>query len=735
MNKLLTLCAAGFIACSLSTIQAANAIWDGLTGVPGNWTADNWSGGGGTAGAPSSGDELFFGGNTTTVTNNDFASGTFGTIRLTNNGTAGRTTAFTLGGNDASLGTIITTPIADPASAITDVISLNIHSASDNRDINSGSNHHLRLTGTITGQNFVFGGPGDTTLTALNAFTGFLATAGSVTIHTLGNEGTTSSVGTGATLQIGASNTTSTLNYIGSGSTSDRRVQIGSISNVGGTNADPGTGAATITNNGTGALQLNHASFNIINFRPSSTRILTLGGTNTDDNRITGVIADHNATGGKIALTKADAGNWRLDGLNTFTGDVNIDGGTLQITARANAVNPTASGLGDLSVARTINVNNGATLVVGDGGNSDVLGNVTSQITAQISVNGGTLISRGFNSVNTFNNISLNGATMTADGGQPKGSIILNGTVSVGGSTPSTMNHVSNGNNGYYTLSNVGANGRTTMFNVTDATSSPDADLIISSVLKNGFSNQAIASNLRKTGAGTMSLTGNNEYTGTTTVQDGKLIIDGLVAGDLSVAPGAELGGSGTLTGNTTISGNHSPGSSPGIQTFGGDLDYTGVAPSVTWELLDNTTTNQPNPNAVYDQVIVGGNLDFQVGTTLDVVLDSLGSTVDWANVFWTTDQSWLLYDVAGTLSNPGNLTLGTVSLDAGGASLAVAQPGASFSLSDNGQDLFLTFTAVGAAVPEPGTWALFLLILGIGSWQVRQKTELFNRSLDRKSA
>ena len=59
-----------------------------------------------------------------------------------------------------------------------------------------------------------------------------------------------------------------------------------------------------------------------------------------------------------------------------------------------------------------------------------------------------------------------------------------------------------------------------------------------------------------KNGGGTWVISGDNSYTGTTTVTAGKLFIDGdqtSATGDVTVSSGATLGGTGTLGGNTTI--------------------------------------------------------------------------------------------------------------------------------------------------------------------------------------
>jgi autotransporter-associated beta strand protein len=65
-------------------------------------------------------------------------------------------------------------------------------------------------------------------------------------------------------------------------------------------------------------------------------------------------------------------------------------------------------------------------------------------------------------------------------------------------------------------------------------------------------------------------LTGNNTYSGATTVSAGRLKVNGILgSGSLSVAANAWLMGTGTINGPVTVSGTLAPGSSPGVITLG----------------------------------------------------------------------------------------------------------------------------------------------------------------------
>ena len=234
---------------------------------------------------------------------------------------------------------------------------------------------------------------------------------------------------------------------------------------------------------------------------------------------------------------------------------------------------------------------------------------------------------------------------------------------------------------------------------------------------------------ITKIGSGTLTLSGDNTYTGATNVNAGTLLINGSTSNTSLVTVGINgtLGGTGTVGGNTTISGIHSPGNSignsPGIQTFIGDLSYVNGGtpnPTVNWKLASNTTTVGANPTANFDQIIVmWGNLDFTHTTNLNLSFNGVGSTVLWSDSLWDFNQSWLLYDLIGlgSTTNIANLNLNTTNwLDSGSNLFSTA--GGSFTLSQNGEDVMLNFTAV----PEPSTYGIALSAMALAVAAVRRQ-------------
>jgi hypothetical protein len=108
-------------------------------------------------------------------------------------------------------------------------------------------------------------------------------------------------------------------------------------------------------------------------------------------------------------------------------------------------------------------------------------------------------------------------------------------------------------------------------------------------------------------------------------VSAGTLVVNGTNsgAGTVSVAVGATLGGSGTIGGATTISGIHSPGTSPGVQTFTNGLTYNNGS-AVVWDLIGNGVGTR---GVDYDGVdVTGGTLDFAGTTTMNLTFNLTNS-------------------------------------------------------------------------------------------------------------
>jgi len=267
-----------------------------------------------------------------------------------------------------------------------------------------------------------------------------------------------------------------------------------------------------------------------------------------------------------------------------------------------------------------------------------------------------------------------------------------------------------------YLSGNVDLNGATRTVNMVNTTD-------FSGEIKNGGLN-VVATNK------TVSFTGASTYSGGTTFAVNASGTNNLIyanntmgsafgSGAVSVGAGNILGGSGRIDGATTLQTGSGlrPGNSPGTLTFGSDLTLsTGV--NMVWELWGNTAINT---TTAYDQVVVGGNLLFagSNGITLDFGTTVGGSLVSWSDSFWASEQSWTVFDVAATTSGFNNLSiLNSTFNDAAGASLSSIRNGASFSISQMGNDVVVQY------VPEPstGTMLVFGLVGLVGMRALRRK-------------
>jgi fibronectin-binding autotransporter adhesin len=442
----------------------------------------------------------------------------------------------------------------------------------------------------------------------------------------------------------------------------------GAISGSGGLVSSGRGGSLTLTGNNThtGLTQVLMTSGTLSVGNGGTSGSLT-GGVLLSNNALVFNRSDESTYGGNItgngSLTKLGAGALTLTGSSTFTGQTTVSSGTL-VLGSGNALGPDAA----------VVVASGATL----------------QATQQIRI--GYITSQG--TVLGSENLSAT-LTVTESG-------------DIGG--------IANGTDGQGTFAAgiVKLSGSTSTVNA--ANTYTGRTWVRAGTLVTGLANAfAAASDLTVDSGATLDRAGFSQ-----TVDNA--VIEGIVGntgeGGLLTVTGT-LSGSGVVNGATLVNGVHAPGSSPGIQTFNGDLTY-GNAAVIGWELTGNTTSNSP---VVFDQIVLTGasDLAFNGANVLALSFAGAGSQVDWTNAFWNTSKSWTVYDLAsGTTTGFENLSLGGSLLDANGLALDGATRG-SFSLGQNGQDVVLFFTAV----PEPST--VVLLAVGLGccgvSWRKRRRS------------
>ncbi len=310
-------------------------------------------------------------------------------------------------------------------------------------------------------------------------------------------------------------------------------------------------------------------------------------------------------------------------------------------------------------------------------GDTATFGNTTSG-TATVSLNGANPTLSGV----TFDNASH---AYTLAQGSGLGTLTLKGN---GGAADLTVL------NGSHTVSaplSLESDTHVTISNASDA-------LAIAGTISGG------GYGITKSGAGTLIFTGNNLYTGTTTVNGGTLLVNnssgsGTGTGSVSIASGATLGGTGTIGGDTVISGTLAPGNGAGTGTLAITGTTTFNSNSIfDWD-LNASATQDPGANATnagdFDKLAAGAAVS---GT--DAMFRVVLGTNAFGDSFWNTNKTWNA--IITGLGKPGQLSSLFPKFGGAGVALDGSVSGrGSFSFSGNNLNW-----NVGelTAIPEPAT-------------------------------
>jgi T5SS/PEP-CTERM-associated repeat protein len=241
---------------------------------------------------------------------------------------------------------------------------------------------------------------------------------------------------------------------------------------------------------------------------------------------------------------------------------------------------------------------------------------------------------------------------------------------------------------------------------------------------------------INQLGSGTTTLSATNStFTGATTVEAGKLIVNGSIAGStVTVNNGGTLAGSGTVGGIVLNLGSTlSPGNSPGTLNVAG-ISVWNAGANYNWQIYDTAL----GAGTGWDLVNATGTLDLTaltVGSEFNINLWSLSAITPDAsgnalNFDPNQNYTWTILTAAGGISGFTGSSQFDINIGAfnGTGGFANALNGGSFSIAQSldGKDLNLVFTAAGgAAVPEPGTWAAAALLVGGAAfmrWRKRVK-------------
>ncbi|RZJ25828.1 MAG: hypothetical protein EOO54_05025, partial [Haliea sp.] len=465
----------------------------------------------------------------------------------------------------------------------------------------TGSRVSFNHTGTTTFSAAVSGsgfltksGAGTTLLTGANTYTGGTAvSSGSLQV---GNGGTTGTVGSGGVgLAAGA-----TLSFARSDSITVANAIFGA-----GTVRQDGGGTLTLTGNNpfSGGLRINAGTV-MAGAGSVGTGTVTLHGgrlVGTADMTVAGIATDVGATG-RVAAAP---------GTVMRVGPVLVLGAS-STTSFGDATN---AGVIEFSSAGGIMVSATADIVVAAGtlrAGDPRLGLVTGNIASTTVDAGATLDYNG--QTNAEISVLRGAGTVRQDGAlnvkEGDFSGRLTGAMALGKLTAGTLTLTgANDYTGGTTVSAGTLQGNTTSLQGNIAN---NAQLTFDQAATGTYAGVLSGTGaLTKLGAGNLTFSGTNTYTGATVVNAGTLSVNGSIASsNVTVNTGAILGGTGTV-GSTTITsgGALAPGNSIGTLNVAGNLTFnTGSIYRVEADALGNAD----RVNASGTASILGGTVDVQ---------------------------------------------------------------------------------------------------------------------------
>ncbi|MBS0626155.1 MAG: autotransporter-associated beta strand repeat-containing protein [Verrucomicrobia bacterium] len=437
--------------------------------------------------------------------------------------------------------------------------------------LQGGSNLQVNGFGTTSGITFISGGGTVTTLMPITSSIpitltdvgGFNTNGNAVTLNgTISGPGATFTKSGTGTLTLGGGN-----NYIGGTAVTAGTLQAGSSSAFG-TNSDitVSTGATLALNNNSvsvGGLAGNTGSFCTLG---TGTLTVTAGTINPFYGQISG-------TGGNIALT---GGSLTLMGANNYTGTTTLSGGTT---------------LNMLSFGST------SSLVFGTGGGNIEIGSDTTT-TASLVINGPAIIGTNTFDASISGSITGNGSvfsklgqgtlTLTGSNGnagpiQIEGGVLNLTPTSLGSTTAITFTTF--GGTFQAGAPFTGGSAINIPFTLTtEGTIDTNGNAVsVSSYFTGG-------NNLVKAGAGTLTLTGGNNYNGLTIIENGTL----------SVAPDAYSPNTLQLvfrdTGNGIFQAGNTYNTFPSSVVFmsSGTIDTNGFAMTIDKVIASDLTSATP---------------------------------------------------------------------------------------------------------------------------------------------
>jgi len=399
--------------------------------------------------------------------------------------------------------------------------------------------------------------------------------------------------------------------------------------------------------------------------------------------------------GGLAGLTKSGSGTVTFSNLNTYTGDLVINGGTVIAALGNSSSTPAGTVLGASANDRAVTVNTGGTLdfnVNGTFGGSNTAINYLPNLV----INGGLVQITVPNT--TVGALTLNGGTLAiALAANNNSSVYLplnltSAGVTVGGTNASTIKAATTfANNGV----NLGTLGATSVPFTVNPTGGGGPDLTVAALLANGINaanNGLVPSGLTKTGAGTLLLTAANTYSGQTTVSNGELIVSTAFAGGGSfwVNDGAALGITNLSTTAAAIS----------------NL-VLGVSGPATLEFQN--VSNRTTALLIASNVLLNGSCTLAITGTSHLAVGSTYPLLNYAGTFTGSFANWQLQMPAGwggmLVSNVHQVALKVAALPVTPMNLT-ALPGDSQAVVNWGTAVYATGYNVKRSLVSGGPYA-----------------------------
>lgn len=280
---------------------------------------------------------------------------------------------------------------------------------------------------------------------------------------------------------------------------------------------------------------------------------------------------------GNASLHKSGSGTLTISSAHTFEGGTTIQGGSLAISNAASLGTGAVTldggtwAMGSLAPPNPVIVASSSSVSGGSGGGTHAIRNISGSgdltihatsvfdLEGDISGFSGNLYLTGVGSVRFFSSSNSGSSAAAFHLGTRSLSARSGNAFNIGalhGLAGSSLSMANNSNSANCTYTIGGRN----------------EDSVFAGVIANGSSTKPIS--IIKTGSGNLSLAGINSYTGTTSINAGKITVTGaLGATATSVEVSATLAGSGSIAGPVSCNGTLAPGAPVGPLSLGAGLE------------------------------------------------------------------------------------------------------------------------------------------------------------------